>query len=70
MRIIEAKQALEECIAAQDFGRAAQLKDSITEQENQRNKVLEEIAASAQPADNEIRTEKVPDVWGATSNCV
>uniref|UniRef100_A0A3Q2YK40 Non-SMC condensin I complex, subunit G n=1 Tax=Hippocampus comes TaxID=109280 RepID=A0A3Q2YK40_HIPCM len=58
VRIIEIKQALEECIAAQDFGRAAQLKDSITEQENQRNKVLEEIAASAQPADNEIRTEK------------
>ncbi|XP_077381621.1 condensin complex subunit 3 isoform X2 [Festucalex cinctus] len=58
VRVLEAKQALEECITAQDFGRAAELKESITELENQRNKVLQEIAASAQPADNEIRAEK------------
>ncbi|XP_057699600.1 condensin complex subunit 3 isoform X1 [Corythoichthys intestinalis] len=58
VRILEAKQALEECIAAQDFGRAAELKDSITEQENQRNKILQEIAASNQQADIEIRVEK------------
>ncbi|XP_037114328.1 condensin complex subunit 3 isoform X1 [Syngnathus acus] len=58
VRIMEAKQALEESIAAQDFGRAAELKESITELENQRNKVLEEIAAITQPTNTEIRTEK------------
>ncbi|XP_077575069.1 condensin complex subunit 3 [Stigmatopora nigra] len=58
VRILEAKQALEDCITAQDFGRAAELKDSITEQENQRNKVLQEIAASNQQAEIEIRVEK------------
>ncbi|KAM9819142.1 condensin complex subunit 3 [Syngnathus typhle] len=58
VRIMEAKQALEESIAAQDFGRAAELKESITELENQRNKVLEEIAAITQPTCTEIRTEK------------
>ncbi|XP_061627158.1 condensin complex subunit 3 isoform X1 [Phyllopteryx taeniolatus] len=58
VRIMEAKHALEECIAAQDFSRAAELKEFISEQENQRNKVLQEIAASVQTVDNEIRTEK------------
>ncbi|KAK2817026.1 hypothetical protein Q5P01_025217 [Channa striata] len=58
VRILEAKQALEECITAQDFSRAAELKDSIIELENHRNDILQEIAASSQPADKETRTEK------------
>lgn len=59
VRIIEAKQTLEDCITAQDFSRAAELKDSITELENHRNVILQEIAESNQPADKEVRTEKV-----------
>ncbi|KAL7404251.1 hypothetical protein ABVT39_012033 [Epinephelus coioides] len=56
--ILEAKQTLEDCISAQDFSRAAELKDSITEFENRRNQIIQEIAASSQPADKETRTEK------------
>lgn len=59
MRILEAKQALEDCITAQQFSRAAELKDSITELENRRNQVIQEIAESSQPPDKEVRTEKV-----------
>lgn len=59
VRIMEAKQTLEECIAAQEFSRAAGLKDSITELENRRNQIMQEIAESNQPADKEVRTEKV-----------
>lgn len=59
VRILEAKQTLEDCIAAQDFSRAAELKDSITELENSRNNIIQEIAAGNQPADKEVRTEKV-----------
>ncbi|XP_061685644.1 condensin complex subunit 3 isoform X2 [Syngnathoides biaculeatus] len=58
VRIMEAKQALEESVGAQDFGRAAQLKDVIAEQENRRNQILREIEASVQTVDNEIRAEK------------
>uniref|UniRef100_A0A3Q1EQZ3 Non-SMC condensin I complex, subunit G n=1 Tax=Acanthochromis polyacanthus TaxID=80966 RepID=A0A3Q1EQZ3_9TELE len=58
VRILEAKQTLEDCIAAQEFNRAAELKDSITDLENHRNQILQEIAESSQPADKEIRTEK------------
>ncbi|XP_074552794.1 condensin complex subunit 3 [Halichoeres trimaculatus] len=58
VRIMEAKQTLEDCIAAQDFSRAAELKDSITELENSRNNIIQEIAASSQPTDKEVRTEK------------
>ncbi|KAK9540184.1 hypothetical protein VZT92_002653 [Zoarces viviparus] len=58
VRILEAKQTLEDCIAAQDFSRAAELKDSITELENRRNQILQETAESSQPADKEIRAEK------------
>nr|XP_046269871.1 condensin complex subunit 3 isoform X2 [Scatophagus argus] len=58
VRILEAKQTLEDCITAQEFSRAAELKDSITELENRRNQVIQEIAESSQPADKEIRTEK------------
>lgn len=59
VRILEAKQTLEDCIAAQEFSRAAGLKDSITELENRRNQIMQEIAESNQPADKEVRTEKV-----------
>lgn len=59
VRIIEAKQALEECITAQEFSRAASLKDSITQLETGRNQLLQEISQSTRPADEEICTEKV-----------
>ncbi|XP_047431028.1 condensin complex subunit 3 isoform X2 [Mugil cephalus] len=58
VRILEAKQTLEDCIAAQDFGRAAELKDSITELENRRNQIIQEAAESNQPSDKEAPTEK------------
>ncbi|XP_038569390.1 condensin complex subunit 3 [Micropterus salmoides] len=58
VRILEAKETLEDCITAQEFSRAAELKDSITELENRRNCIIQEIAESSQPADKETRTEK------------
>uniref|UniRef100_H3CGA7 Non-SMC condensin I complex, subunit G n=1 Tax=Tetraodon nigroviridis TaxID=99883 RepID=H3CGA7_TETNG len=58
VRILEAKQTLEECISAQDFSRAAKLKDSITELEERRNHILKEIEESRQGADREVRSEK------------
>ncbi|XP_072319802.1 condensin complex subunit 3 [Eucyclogobius newberryi] len=58
VQIMEAKQALEDCISAQEFSRAAELKDSITELENRRNLIHQEIAESSQPADKESRAEK------------
>uniref|UniRef100_A0A3B4B2L3 UVR domain-containing protein n=1 Tax=Periophthalmus magnuspinnatus TaxID=409849 RepID=A0A3B4B2L3_9GOBI len=58
VQIMEVKQALEDCISAQEFNRAAELKDSITELENRRNQILQEIAESNQPADKETRAEK------------
>lgn len=59
MRILEAKQALEDFIAAQEFSRAAEMKDVITGLENQRDQIVKEIAESNQPADREGPTEKV-----------
>ncbi|KAM8879313.1 condensin complex subunit 3 isoform 3-T6 [Spinachia spinachia] len=58
VRILEAKQSLEDSIAAQDFSRAAVLKDSIAELENQRNQILQETTESCQPADKETGAEK------------
>ncbi|XP_068178077.1 condensin complex subunit 3 isoform X2 [Antennarius striatus] len=58
VRILEAKHTLEECIAAEEFSRAAELKDSITELENRRNLIVQEMAESCQPADKEVRAEK------------
>ena len=58
---MEAKQTLEDSIVAQDFSRAAELKDSITELENRRNQILQEVQEISQPADKEIR-EKVCDM--------
>lgn len=69
VRILEAKQTLEDCITAQEFSRAAELKDSITELENRRNRIIQEIAESTQPADKEVRTEKVNDHTGSTATC-
>jgi len=56
VRILEAKQALDDCIVAQEFSHAARFKDSITELENERGLLLQ--ANSSQPADQEVRTEK------------
>lgn len=67
VRILEAKQTLEDCIAAQEFSRAAELKDSITELENRRNQIMQEIAESSQPADKEVRTEKVHNNTGSAT---
>ncbi|KAG7485689.1 condensin complex subunit 3 [Solea senegalensis] len=56
--ILEAKQTLEDCITAQEFSRAAELKDSITELENRRNHIIREITESSQPAEKLGHTEK------------
>uniref|UniRef100_A0AAX7T6M9 Nuclear condensin complex subunit 3 C-terminal domain-containing protein n=1 Tax=Astatotilapia calliptera TaxID=8154 RepID=A0AAX7T6M9_ASTCA len=58
VRILEAKQTLEDCISAQEFSQAAELKNSITDLENRRNQILQDIAESNQVADKEVRTEK------------
>ncbi|XP_073323296.1 condensin complex subunit 3 [Pagrus major] len=58
VRIMEAKQTLEDCITAQEFNRAADIKNTIAELENRRNQIIQEIAESSQPADKDIRTEK------------
>lgn len=68
VRILEAKQALEDFIAAQEFSRAAELKDVITGLENQRNQIVKEIAESNQPADREAPTEKVA-AWRGRGRC-
>ncbi|KAM3624521.1 uncharacterized protein V6R79_024546 [Siganus canaliculatus] len=58
VRILEAKQTLEDCITAQEFSRAAELKDSITELENNKNRLIQEVSESSQPADKDVQTEK------------
>uniref|UniRef100_A0A8C5I9A7 Nuclear condensin complex subunit 3 C-terminal domain-containing protein n=1 Tax=Gouania willdenowi TaxID=441366 RepID=A0A8C5I9A7_GOUWI len=58
VRVLEAKQTLEECITAQDFSRAAELKDSIVELENQRNQILQEITESNQQTEKDNGIEK------------
>ncbi|KAI2668568.1 Condensin complex subunit 3 [Labeo rohita] len=57
VQIMEAKQTLEECISCQDFSRAAELKDSISQLEELKNQLILE---ASQPADNikEQRVEK------------
>ncbi|KAF5902194.1 condensin complex subunit 3-like isoform X1, partial [Clarias magur] len=54
--IMECKQQLEDCISAQDFGRAAELKSSITELEDLRNQLVQETTHT-EPA-KEQHTEK------------
>ncbi|CAL8333990.1 unnamed protein product [Lota lota] len=58
VRILEARQALEDCITAQEFSSAAQFKESITELENQRSLLLQESAQGSQPSDREACPEK------------
>lgn len=70
VRILEAKQALEDFIAAQEFSRAAELKEVLTGLENQRNQIVKEIAESNQPADREAPTEKVRTRRGRGRCCV
>ncbi|XP_026127252.1 condensin complex subunit 3-like isoform X3 [Carassius auratus] len=57
VQIMEAKQTLEECISCQDFSRAAELKESISELEELKNQLVLE---ASQSADNikEQRVEK------------
>ncbi|XP_064782897.1 condensin complex subunit 3-like isoform X1 [Oncorhynchus masou masou] len=56
--ILEAKQALEECISNQEFNRAAELKDSITDLENLRNNILQEENTQQDDKEAETRMEK------------
>uniref|UniRef100_A0A8K9X7G9 Non-SMC condensin I complex, subunit G n=1 Tax=Oncorhynchus mykiss TaxID=8022 RepID=A0A8K9X7G9_ONCMY len=56
--ILEAKQALEECISNQEFSRAAELKDSITDLENLRNNILQEENTQQEDKETETRMEK------------
>lgn len=54
---MEAKQALEDCISAQDFSHAAELKERISKLESQR---VQLAAEAAQPdKEKEVRVEKV-----------
>ncbi|XP_077059619.1 condensin complex subunit 3 [Siphateles boraxobius] len=57
VQIMEAKQTLEDCISCQDFSRAAELKDSISQLEELKNQLALE---ASQPAENikEQRVEK------------
>lgn len=66
MQIMEAKQSLEECISCQDFSRAAELKDSISQLEELKNQLALE---ASQSTDNvkEQRVEKVP--YNKSFNC-
>lgn len=70
VRILDAKQSLEDFIAAQEFSRAAELKDVITGLENQRNQIVKEIAESNQSADREASTEKVATSRGRGRCCI
>uniref|UniRef100_A0AAZ3QJA7 UVR domain-containing protein n=1 Tax=Oncorhynchus tshawytscha TaxID=74940 RepID=A0AAZ3QJA7_ONCTS len=64
--ILEAKQALEECISNQEFNRAAELKDSITDLENLRNNILQEENTQQDDKETETRMEKVHTHHGIT----
>lgn len=54
---MECKQQLEDCISAQDFNRAAELKNSITELEELKNQLAQENTHT-EPA-KEQHAEKV-----------
>lgn len=56
MKLFEAKEALEECIALQDFNTASVLKEKITELEHTKNDL---IKAGEQVEIKEMRVEKV-----------
>uniref|UniRef100_A0A4W3HT46 Non-SMC condensin I complex, subunit G n=1 Tax=Callorhinchus milii TaxID=7868 RepID=A0A4W3HT46_CALMI len=55
VQLIEAKQALEESIACQDFTRASELKKNIEELENRKMELVKE---AEQPEIKEVRIEK------------
>ncbi|KAJ8247413.1 hypothetical protein GJAV_G00246110 [Gymnothorax javanicus] len=55
VKIFEAKQSLEECITAQEFSRASDLKDSITELEALKNQLMKE---AEEPDMKQVRVEK------------
>lgn len=67
VRIMEAKQTLDDCITAQEFNRAADIKNSIAELENRRNQIIQEMTESSQPADKDIGTEKVHNNTGSAT---
>ncbi|KAL1023964.1 hypothetical protein UPYG_G00049620 [Umbra pygmaea] len=58
VRILEAKQALDECISNQEFNKAAELKNTITELENLRNDIVQEATKETQAEDKETSVEK------------
>ncbi|NWT83785.1 CND3 protein, partial [Lanius ludovicianus] len=58
MKLIEAKNALEECVALQDFNRASVLKEEITELEHTKNDL---IKAAEQAEIKEMPVEKKND---------
>ncbi|XP_030047085.1 LOW QUALITY PROTEIN: condensin complex subunit 3 [Microcaecilia unicolor] len=55
VQIFEIKQALEDCITLQDFGRASTLKEKLTELENLKNELIKE---ADKPEIKEMRVEK------------
>ncbi|NXI99810.1 CND3 protein, partial [Psophia crepitans] len=55
VKLLEAKEALQECVTLQDFNRASVLKDKITELEQAKNDL---IKAAEQPEIKEMRVEK------------
>ncbi|NXY18527.1 CND3 protein, partial [Atrichornis clamosus] len=55
IKLWEAKQALEECLALQDYNRASVLQEQITELEHTKNDL---IKAAEQPEIKEMRVEK------------
>uniref|UniRef100_A0A8C0ED11 Non-SMC condensin I complex subunit G n=1 Tax=Bubo bubo TaxID=30461 RepID=A0A8C0ED11_BUBBB len=55
VKLIEAKQALEECVTLQDFKTASVLKENITELEQRKNDLIKE---AEQPEIEEIHVEK------------
>ncbi|XP_060773114.1 condensin complex subunit 3 isoform X2 [Neoarius graeffei] len=59
--IMEWKQQLEECISAQDFSRAAELKNSITELEELKNQLTQENT-HAEPAKEQDAEKNDPEM--------
>uniref|UniRef100_W5M685 Non-SMC condensin I complex, subunit G n=1 Tax=Lepisosteus oculatus TaxID=7918 RepID=W5M685_LEPOC len=55
VKIMEAKDTLEECVADQDFNRASELKDKIAELENLRTQLIKD---PEEPIIKEVRVEK------------
>ncbi|NXN62984.1 CND3 protein, partial [Himantopus himantopus] len=55
VKLLEAKEALEECITLQDFNRASVLKETINDLEQRKNDLLKE---AEQPEIRETRVEK------------